>query len=173
MHGKLPLKLSVQKVILVSPHLQWHLHPMLLVTNGSPWPSCISNWLSSTGNSFLRLQTLFWSIPAPGSVRSNFQFFLLKSCVCMLSRFLLSLILCNPMDCSPSGSSVHGVLEWVAMPSSRGPSWTRDWTRGVSYIFCITGGFFMLNHLGSPIYNGVYMLISISQFIPPFFHTTS
>ena len=36
-------------------------------------------------------------------------------------------ILCNPMDCSPSGSSVHGmlqarILEWVVMPSSRGSS---------------------------------------------------
>ena len=35
------------------------------------------------------------------------------------------LTLCNPMDCSPPGSSVHGILqarklEWVAMPSSRG-----------------------------------------------------
>ena len=34
-------------------------------------------------------------------------------------------ILCDPMDCSPPGSSVHGilparVLEWVAMPSSKG-----------------------------------------------------
>ena len=34
--------------------------------------------------------------------------------------------LCDPMDCSPPGSSVHGILqarmlEWVAMPSSRGP----------------------------------------------------
>ena len=33
--------------------------------------------------------------------------------------------LCDPMDCSPPGSSVHGILqarilEWVAMPSSRG-----------------------------------------------------
>ena len=33
--------------------------------------------------------------------------------------------LCDPMDCSPSGSSVHGIfqariLEWVAMLSSRG-----------------------------------------------------
>ena len=32
--------------------------------------------------------------------------------------------LCNPMDCSPPGSSVHGILQarilvWVAMPSSR------------------------------------------------------
>ena len=35
--------------------------------------------------------------------------------------------LCDPMDCSPPGSSVHGVLqaripEWVAVPSSRGSS---------------------------------------------------
>ena len=34
---------------------------------------------------------------------------------------------CNPMDCNPQGSSVHGILqarilEWVAMPSSRGSS---------------------------------------------------
>ena len=34
--------------------------------------------------------------------------------------------LCDPMDGSPPGSSVHRilqarVLEWVAMPSSRGP----------------------------------------------------
>ena len=38
--------------------------------------------------------------------------------------------LCNPMDCSPPGSSVHGIsqariLEWVAMPSSRGSSCPR------------------------------------------------
>ena len=37
----------------------------------------------------------------------------------------LCLTLCNPMDCSPPGSSVHGILqtrilEWVAMLSSRG-----------------------------------------------------
>ena len=41
--------------------------------------------------------------------------------------------LCNPMDCSPPGSSVHGILqartlEWVAMPSSRGSSQPRDGT---------------------------------------------
>ena len=34
------------------------------------------------------------------------------------------LTLCNPMDCSPPGSSVCGILqarilEWVAMPSSK------------------------------------------------------
>ena len=41
--------------------------------------------------------------------------------------------LCNPMDCSLPGSSVHGVLqarllEWVAMPSARGSSQPRDQT---------------------------------------------
>ena len=33
-------------------------------------------------------------------------------------------------------------LEWVAMPSSRGPSQPRDQTRGISCIFCITGELF-------------------------------
>ena len=40
---------------------------------------------------------------------------------CVLSRVPL----CDPMDCSPPGSSVHGILqarilEWVAIFSSRG-----------------------------------------------------
>ena len=40
---------------------------------------------------------------------------------------------CNPMDCSPPGSSLHGflqarVLEWVAISFSRGSSWPRDRT---------------------------------------------
>ena len=43
-------------------------------------------------------------------------------------------ILCNPMDCSPPGSSVHGIfqariLEWVAIPFSRGSSLPRDRTQ--------------------------------------------
>ena len=41
------------------------------------------------------------------------------------------LTLCNPMDCSPPGSSAHGILqarilEWVDIPFSRGPSQPRD-----------------------------------------------
>ena len=42
--------------------------------------------------------------------------------------------LCYPMDCSPLGSSIHGilqarVLEWGAIPFSRRSSPPRDWTR--------------------------------------------
>ena len=49
--------------------------------------------------------------------------------------------LCNPMDCSPPGSSVPGILqarmlERVAVPSSKGPSRSRDQTC-VSYVSCI------------------------------------
>ena len=41
--------------------------------------------------------------------------------------------LCDPMDCSPPGSSVHGILqarilEWVTTSFSRGSSWPRDQT---------------------------------------------
>ena len=43
----------------------------------------------------------------------------------------LCLTLCKPMNCSPPGSSVHGILqagtlEWVAISSSRGSSRPRD-----------------------------------------------
>ena len=42
--------------------------------------------------------------------------------------------LCNPMNCSQPGSSVHGILqartlEWVAFPFSRGSSQPRDRTQ--------------------------------------------
>ena len=51
--------------------------------------------------------------------------------LCLVTQSCLSL--CDPTDCSPPGSSVHGILqarilEWVAMPSSRGSSPPRDWT---------------------------------------------
>ena len=54
--------------------------------------------------------------------------------------------LCNPKDYSPSGSSVHGILqarilEWVAMPFSRTSSWPQGQTP-VSCISCIGNCFF-------------------------------
>ena len=53
--------------------------------------------------------------------------------------------LCDSMNCSPPGSSVHGVLqarilEWITMPSSRGSSRPRDRT-GISCVSCTAGGF--------------------------------
>ena len=64
--------------------------------------------------------------------------------MCIHAKLLQSCtILCNLMDCSPPGSSVHGILQarilvWVAIPFSRGSSQPRDRT----CIFCIVGRFF-------------------------------
>ena len=56
--------------------------------------------------------------------------------------------LCDPMDCSLRGSSIHGIfqariLECVAISFSRGFSWPGDWTQ-VSSI--ASRGFYHLNH---------------------------
>ena len=50
--------------------------------------------------------------------------------VCVLVTQLCP-TLCDPMDCSPPASSVHGILqarilEWVAISFSRGSSQSRD-----------------------------------------------
>ena len=59
--------------------------------------------------------------------------------VCAQSQSCLTL--CDPMDCSLPGSSVHGIfqariLEWVAISHSRGSSPTRDQTC-ISCVSCI------------------------------------
>ena len=76
---------------------------------------------------------------------------------------VLSLSLCNPMDSSLPGSSVHGILqarilEWVAVPFSRGSSCPRDWTCS-SYVSCIGRRvLYHCCHLGSPLGSDVFLL---------------
>ena len=57
-----------------------------------------------------------------------------KDISCCWLVIKLCLTLCDPNDCSLPGSSVHGILqarilEWVAIPFSRGSSWLRDQTQ--------------------------------------------
>ena len=59
------------------------------------------------------------------------------------------LTLCDPMDMSLPGSSVHGILqarllEWVVIPFFRGSSWSRD----QNCVSCIAGWFFTTEPLG-------------------------
>ena len=63
--------------------------------------------------------------------------------------------LCNSKEGGPPGSSVHGILqagilEWVAMPSSKGSSQLRDRTY-ISYVSCIGRQvLYHYHHLGIP-----------------------
>ena len=69
-----------------------------------------------------------------------------KTGCCTYSLVLVAqscLTLCVPMDCSPPGSSVHGILlvrilERIAMPPSKISSWPRDRT----WVSCIAGRLF-------------------------------
>ena len=61
-------------------------------------------------------------------------------CCCLVTQSCLTL--CDPMNCSLSGSSVHRISplfirtqEWVVISFSRGSSWCRDWNS-------LAGGFF-------------------------------
>ena len=93
----------------------------------------------------------------PKTVPKN-KFYFLKSTLKTISTYYMvypddgilcvwvtqpCLTVCDPMNCSPPGSSVHGILqarilEWIAMPFSRGSSQPRDWT----HIYCFACGFF-------------------------------
>ena len=85
----------------------------------------------NTGVHSLFLQ---WIFPTQESNRG------LLHCRCILYQLSYQgsptrscLTLCNPIDCSLLGSSVHGlsqakILEWVAIPFSRGPSQPKDQT---------------------------------------------
>ena len=65
----------------------------------------------------------YWSgvpLPSPGKIRKG-----LSKCLSEVCQSCPTL--CDPMDCSPPGSSVHGILqarilEWVAISFSRGSS---------------------------------------------------
>ena len=63
-------------------------------------------------------------------------------CACVCAKLLQSWpTLCDPVDCSLPGPSVHGILqerilEWVTMPLFRGSSQPRDQTC-MSYVSCI------------------------------------
>ena len=80
------------------------------------------------------------------------------------------------MDCSPPGSSVHGILqarilEWVAISFSRGSSQPRDRSR----VSCIADGVFAIGPPGKPswsvlsvylwLYRGEIWVCFISQWI--------
>ena len=88
--------------------------------------------------------------------------------------------LCDTMDCNPPGFTVHGIfqariLEWFAIPFSKGSSQPRDQTK----VSGIAGRFFTVWAPGKPVLYGGFPLIIyftrgsvcmstlLSQFFPP------
>ena len=72
------------------------------------------------------------------------------------------LTLCDLMDRIPPGSSVHGILqarmlEWVAIPFSRGSSRTMDQIQ----VSCITGRFFTIGAMREAHYLYIYLCVLI------------
>ena len=106
-----------------------------------------------------RIIFTFFSLPIPHYLALSFTLFaflylfLCALCVCVQSLSCARLF-CNPMDYSLPSSSVKGIFqagifEWIAMPSSRGSSLSRDQT----YISCFLHwqmSSLPLSHLGSP-----------------------
>ena len=80
-------------------------------------------------------------------VKFLFHLELIICCCCLAAK--LCLTLCDPTDCSPPGSSVHGIsqagiLEWVAISFSRGSSWPRIEAAAPA----LAGRFFIAETLG-------------------------
>ena len=91
-------------------------------------------------------------------------------CVCVCVIYLCSVSqscppLWNPMNCSPPGSSVHGIFqgripEWVAIFYSRGSSWPRD----RNCVFCISCiGRWILHHCATWEAQYIYINIVLSN----------
>ena len=95
--------------------------------------------------------------------RFSLVVYFIRACVC--AKPLQScLTLCDPMGCSPPGSSVHGILqarilEWVAMPSSRESSPPSGQTR-VSCLLHWQAGSLPSAPPGKPI---LYIVVDVCQ----------
>ena len=91
------------------------------------------------------------------------QFFLALLCCAVLCLVTQSCpTLCNPMDCSPEGSCVRGILqerilEWVAIPFLQGTFPTQGLNQGLPHCRQIL---YQLSHQGSP--DSVYK-VSVNQ----------
>ena len=130
-----------------SPHSEnWVLLPMVIAYLPDMGVNCFGRALSvpvkpsDNCNSSWHLNCTFMRYPEQKSsswaaLSETVKVLVIQSC----------LTLCDPMDCSPPSSSVHGIsqariLEWVAIPFSGESSQPRDGTR----VSCTAGRFFTI-----------------------------
>ena len=109
----------------------------------------------------LKMEMLCWMVPEQPDFILNDPFGQLGSSsvpalVCACSIGQLCPTLCDPMDCSPPGLSVHGILqarilEWVAISFSREIFPTQRLKLGLLYLQHLAGRFFTTEPLGKPL----------------------
>ena len=135
--------------------------PLTCIVQGS---NCIMATLYALGSDnffFIEVQSVYNIVLVSNVEQSDsvtyISFFRLFFIVdyCVYAHVQSWLTLCDPINSSPPGFSVHGIfrariLEWVAISSSRGSSWPRDWTH-VSCVSALAGGLYHWCHLGSPV----------------------
>ena len=118
-----------------------------------PWGCLLIAWIPAPN---LQTPSLFSPGLIQRPVKPASARALAPSLSCMLCSVAQSyLTLCDPLVSSPPGFSVRGILqarilEWVAMPFSRGSSWPRDQTH-FSCVSCTAGRFFAAKQRGSPL----------------------
>ena len=89
------------------------------------------------------------------------------TCVCVLNCFSHVWFFATPWTTARQAPLSMGffltrILEWVAMPSSRGSSWLSDWTL-VSCVSCLSGGFFTTEPLGKPAYTYIHSFFGFTS----------
>jgi len=137
-----------------SKHETWSLSSV----NAQCSIDCIRRLLESSGDKLLGFfQCVFetsiltgWYPYLWSYLAFSVSFCITDECECVLVA-QLCLTLCDPVDCSPPGSSVPGILqarilEWVAIPFSRGSSRPRDQTMSSA----LAGRFLLSEPPGSP-----------------------
>ena len=86
------------------------------------------------------VRAVFWGVMKTAGVSGDTCTILWMYCCCCCLVTKSCQSLCNPVDCSPPGSSVHAIsqtriMEWLAISFSRRSSRPRDWT----WVSCIAG----------------------------------
>ena len=125
-------------------------------TQASDFPSlCLQTWNMSVmmePNSqvagkikWVNISEVFGRVSGTQRVPQSISYHVVESVKVKVLVAQFRLTLCDPMNCSPPGSSVHGILqagilERVAVPFSRGSSPPRKWT----WVSCSASRFFII-----------------------------
>ena len=134
---------------------------MLILYNARKWPEASALWVVAL-DKWIRFCGTNTRV-SPWRAYTSWPLASHLLCVCVLV-VQSCLTLCDPMDYSWIGSSVHGILqarilEWVTIPFSRGCSWPSDQTQ----VSALAGGLFTVWALpGKP---DIYVLPLLYSFL--------